>query len=297
LPSCTRHDRVESDAGRAARSGISSRATNRLPCLTAMYEGLKPCPHRTVDDSGRILCGLIKGGDREVSVNLCRACPVPQINCQHLRAAMQKRVSTPITVRYATGRVEVWDDEAPTVGFKQAACAVKTMPIHSARDCSGCPLRAPHAVPQNAIQVARRAKYAPSADAPASSLAVAAGRRAIPPSIVAETPAQPAMSASEATREIVRRTQAFALQESTKRVQGVSSSRAARSERTGRGETKSKIILLQQWLADQFNKKNAEPKRPVPGPDEDGVQDIVYTPITTVYQEEPGYERCVGWTD
>ncbi len=265
-----------------------------------MYDGLKPCPHRTVDNTGRILCGLIKTGDQEVSVNLCRACPVPQINCQHLRAAIQKRTSTPITVRYATGRVEVWDDEAPSVGFKQAACAVKTMPIHSPRDCSGCPLRLPHAIPQTAIQVARRAKHVPSGEAPATMLtAAAAGRRAppAPPSIVAQVPAEAGTPESDVARAIAPRAQAVALKNSSQGSRRASSSQPPKAETRGRVETKSKIILLQQWLADQFNKKESGQRRAAPVPDEDGVQEIVYTPIAPVYQEEPGYERCVGWTD
>lgn len=130
-----------------------------------MHEELKPCQFRQVDNHGRILCHVIKGGDREVSVNLCRACPVSQINCQHLRAGLEKKVSTPITVRFATGRVEVWDDAPPIIDFKQAACAAKTMPITSPRDCAGCPLRLPNVIPQNAIQVAHRARQTGTAAA------------------------------------------------------------------------------------------------------------------------------------
>ncbi len=174
-----------------------------------MSEGLKPCPHRQVDDTGRILCGLIRGGDREVSVNLCRACPVPQINCQHLRASMQKKVSTPITVRFATGRVEVWDDEPATIGFKRAACAEKTMPINSPRDCQGCPLRAALVVPQNAIQVARRNKPAAAiqAEPPPPVPAQPPAKPVVhtPPSIITEIPAQPVAQASAAP-EAVKRT-------------------------------------------------------------------------------------------
>ncbi len=125
-----------------------------------MTEGLKPCPHRRVDDNGRILCGWIKNGDNQVSADLCRACPVSQIDCQHLRAALGKTAPSPITVRYATGRVEVWNDEAPSIDFTQAACRAKTIPIQSVKDCSGCPLRMPNIVPQSAIQVARPARLA-----------------------------------------------------------------------------------------------------------------------------------------
>lgn len=134
-----------------------SPATCHLSPVTLVDE-LKPCQFRQVDNHGRILCNVIKGGDREVSVNLCRACPVSQINCQNLRAGLEKKVSTPITVRFATGRVEVWDDLPASVEFKQAACAAKTMPIHSPRDCAGCPIRVPNVIPQNAIQVAHRSK-------------------------------------------------------------------------------------------------------------------------------------------
>ena len=62
-------------------------------------------------------------------------------------------------------------------------------------------------------------------------------------------------------------------------------------------ENKSKIILLQQWLADQFNKKVAAEAAAANEPDEDGVQEITYSPLAPSYQEDSGMERCVGWTD
>ncbi len=317
-----------------------------------MSDGLKPCPHRQVDDSGRILCGLIRSGDREVSVNLCRACPVPQINCQHLRASMQKQVSTPLTVRYATGRVEVWNDEAPTISFKRAACAEKTMPINTPRDCAGCPLRAPVVIPQSVVEVARRNKPAiqptpqpfgqPSAQPAARAAAeppIPVSAQAAMPSIaraaeqpMASVPAQPiaraprrsavkseararaqpelqappapavnpemhAASASEsaAAEELVRRAQALAADKYRKARRAAAAT--PQSVSPAPNQNKSKIILLQQWLADQFNKKNPEALPAANPPDEDGVQDIIYTPIAPVYNEEPGNERCVGWTD
>ncbi len=292
-----------------------------------MSEGLKPCPHRQVDDTGRILCGLIRGGDREVSVNLCRACPVPQINCQHLRASMQKKVSTPITVRFATGRVEVWDDEPATIGFKRAACAEKTMPINSPRDCQGCPLRAALVVPQNAIQVARRNKPAAApaalqAEPPPPVPAQPPARPIVstPPSIITEIPAQPVAQASAvpeaikrtppkaeaqaepsgAAQELVQRAQELAAKKyrESRRAQAAATQPTANAPAQAEpSENKSKIILLQQWLADQFNKKNAQEKPAAPQPDADGVQDIVYSPLAPTYNEESGYERCVGWTD
>lgn len=264
-----------------------------------MSQGLKPCPHRQVDDGGRILCGLIRGGDREVSVNLCRACPVPQINCQHLRASMQKTVQTPITVRFATGRVEVWDDEAPTIGFKRAACAEKTMPITSPRDCAGCPLRSAMVIPQSAVQVARRNKQA-STPVPAE-LAQPVKAPARP--MITDIPALPAAEANSAysssADELVQRAQQVAANKyrESRRKEALPSFVAERPAQAERSENKSKIILLQQWLADQFNKKNTQAKPDTTQPAEEGIQDIVYASLAPTYNEEPGYERCVGWTD
>lgn len=102
---------------------------------------LKPCPYRLVDDVGQILCDKIKSGDREVSPNLCRACPVAAINCAHLRATLDHQARPPITVRYGNGKTEVWDDPAPAIALERAACAAKVTPIHSPRDCTGCALR------------------------------------------------------------------------------------------------------------------------------------------------------------
>lgn len=258
------------------------------------FDGLVTCPHRKVDDGGKVLCGLIKGGDREVSLDLCRVCPVPKINCQHLRAAMQKKVSSPITVRFATGRVEVWDDEAPTIGFKQAACAVKAMPIHSARDCAGCPLRLAHAQPQTAAQVAGKTKPAisgvpmvtpPDAVSVEQPVAAIAGRRA----------------SRSSTREVEQGgTDARAIVSNVMPPVGsTSSSRTASADAAARKRTESapKIILFQKWLADQFGKKKDGPADALQSVDSEGVQDIMYSPVVPSREEESGYERCVGWTD
>ena len=104
---------------------------------------LKPCPYRQVDDEGHILCDKIKSGDREVSPNICRACPVAAIHCAHLRATLDHQARPPITVRYGNGKTEVWDDPAPSISLARAACAAKVTPIHSPRDCAGCPIRQP----------------------------------------------------------------------------------------------------------------------------------------------------------
>lgn len=296
-------------------------------------EGLKPCQFRQVDNHGRILCNLIKSGDREVSVNLCRACPVAQINCQHLRAGLEKKVSTPITVRFATGRVEVWDDAPPVIEFKQAACAAKTMPVHSPRDCAGCAIRLPNVIPQNAIQVAHHAKQlAPAAvAAPVVARATAAPRAqrapqsaqsavatAIPSTAplqraaepVAQAPSQPAGVDYGAASDLIARARATAAHKAQEKhareLERVALE--APAEYNAQPEPKPKIIQLQEWLAGQINKKSNGASRP-PSPykpqavqtDSDGVSDIVYSPLgaqmASAYQETIDYERCVGWTD
>lgn len=283
-------------------------------------DGLKPCQFRQVDPQGRILCNVIKGGDREVSVNLCRACPVAQINCQHLRAGLEKKVSTPITVRFATGRVEVWDDSPPTIDFKQAACAAKTMPIQSPRDCAGCPIRLPNVIPQNAIQVAHRARQSSPSDAPASAVAQTpaapsaqkSGSRASQPAVSNAAPADAHAAAQPITAFSLPRTGQSALQSTPVDVGAandlISRARATAArkaqekqqrekERTALEtqaqynavlEAKPKIIQLQEWLAGQINKKqtgasskNAYKPQPL-NPDADGVSDIVYSPLGQV---------------
>lgn len=105
---------------------------------------LKPCPYRHVGDEGHILCDKIKTGDREVSPNICRACPISQINCGHLRAVLDNQSRPPITVRWGNGKTQVLDDFAQqSIAMQRAACAAKVTPIHSARDCAGCALRQP----------------------------------------------------------------------------------------------------------------------------------------------------------
>ncbi|MBI3914376.1 MAG: hypothetical protein HY327_09360 [Chloroflexi bacterium] len=120
---------------------------------------LKPCPFRQVDNEGRILCDKIKTGEREVSPNICRACPISAINCAHLRATLDHRARLPITVRFGNGRTEIWDDVEPSIALERAACSAKVIPITSPRDCAGCPLRQALIIP-NAIPVAPQIKPA-----------------------------------------------------------------------------------------------------------------------------------------
>lgn len=102
---------------------------------------LKPCPYRVVDGEGHILCQQIKTGEREVSPAICRACPIAQIDCQHLRATLAQETRLPITVRWGNGKTEIWDDPTPPLALTRAACSAKTIPILSPRDCAGCTIR------------------------------------------------------------------------------------------------------------------------------------------------------------
>ena len=293
---------------------------------------LKPCHFRQVDNHGRILCNVIKGGDREVSVNLCRACPVSQINCQHLRAGLEKKVSTPLTVRFATGRVEVWDDSPPTIEFKQAACAAKTMPITSPRDCAGCPIRMPNVVPQNAIQVAHRSR--PSAVPAAQTVAVSqdkqviaranAARRAtrttpriaqptaqVQAQIVAEpqtaaavrAPTPPPTIDAGAAADLIARAKATAERKAQEKQQR-ELERIAREEQEkfqaqqAQPEGKPKIIQMKEWLAGQMQKKqnanaNSPYKPQAVQADAEGVSDIVYAPLGA--QMATAYQETIDY--
>jgi hypothetical protein len=101
----------------------------------------RPCQHRSVSEDGRVTCDKIVTGDHEVSPQVCNECPASICNCQHLRFSLEKIALTPIAVRWASGRTEVWDDQPPRVSFLRAACALKTTPILSPTDCLACPLR------------------------------------------------------------------------------------------------------------------------------------------------------------
>lgn len=287
-----------------------------------MSDGLKPCQFRQVDTHGRILCQLVKGGDRQVSADLCRACPVQSINCQHLRAGLEKQLSTPITVRFATGRVEVWNDAPAAMSFKQAACAAKTIPIHSPRDCAGCPLRAPNAIPQDAIPVTARVKpnapsgmpVPPQAAQAAAPMTQPRAKRAAqtaptqrvapntqPAPVLAQHSAAPE-ALSPAAADMLARAKATAQKKAQEQATiAQAAQRVAAEERAAYSpEPKSKIIQIQQWLSGQMTRKQAAQPLPV-APDADGVSEIVYAPLgaqaTQAYQETIDYERCVGWTD
>lgn len=290
-----------------------------------MSDGLRPCPFRRVNDDGQILCELIKGSDREITLDICRACPVSQVNCQHLRASLEKQVGASITVRFLGGRTEIWDDHPPAVEFKRAACAEKAMPIHTPRDCAGCPIRMPQVTPQGVLAAARQhlrqrtgssqpVTQVASGDPVMPPIPMNAAARSQPEAVsrlpetmaVGPTPAQPNAAEKESTRR--KRTRSHktppAVQETAQPASSIPSAPvdngSAGAETEARAETKSKVILLQQWLAAQARRKSAEIENA------DIVQDIptrraahpgtrATAPVSPPAYE--GTEKCVGWTD
>jgi hypothetical protein len=141
--------------------------------------GTPICSHRSVAADGRIVCDIIASGDSEVSANLCHDCPAKTIGCGHLRFSLQKMASTPITVRYATGRVEVLDDHPPRIAFLRAACAERVVPINSPRECVGCALHSARGCASAAVAVATPAARAPQTTAPGAAAAPVEGGKVI----------------------------------------------------------------------------------------------------------------------
>ena len=230
---------------------------------------LAPCPFRHVDDEGHILCEKIKSGDREVSPNVCRACPVAAINCSHLRAALDHQSRPPITVRYGNGRTEIWEDEAPSISLGRAACAVKVMPILSPRDCAGCPLRQALVSPDAII--------APS-QIPTSN----PGRKTAshPPATAALTAPAPATVPTQQGVPIVTPSQASA------------PDRAKSEEEIKRSSiVAQKIIKLQEWLEKQ---KNA-PQRSTPEEEDQPMPRVAAA--RSFPRPARVEEKRVGWTD
>ena len=218
---------------------------------------LKPCPYRHVGEEGHILCDKIKTGEREVSPNVCRACPISQINCAHLRATLDNQSRPPIVVRWGNGRSQTWDDFASeSISLSRAACAKKVMPIASARDCSGCQLRQPHiAVDAVVPAVAVAARRVP---------AVAQQRRANPSPRIIQAPA-PAPAPAPMMAQAVT---------------------PPPSADNRSSIVAQKIIKLQEWLSRGVSQKSPEPEAPAP---------IVSAapPAARVV----GEEKRAGWTD
>jgi hypothetical protein len=99
------------------------------------------CPHCAVKEDGCITCQKIAGADTEVSPAICQHCPARACDCGFLRFTLSKIVLTPVTVRWADGRVEVWNSQPPRVLFLRSACALKKTPLASSLDCLGCAWR------------------------------------------------------------------------------------------------------------------------------------------------------------
>lgn len=99
------------------------------------------CLNRAVSKDGRVICSRITRGDSTVTSAHCRECPARACRCSHLRFTLHKVESCPITVRYSTGRVEVWNDHAPAVRFVHAGCAERGTEIHGPEQCASCLLR------------------------------------------------------------------------------------------------------------------------------------------------------------
>jgi hypothetical protein len=97
------------------------------------------------------MCARLAQGSHEVSVETCRTCPAAEVGCTHLRFTLRKVSSSPIVVRYGTGRVEVWGEEKSRLEFVHAACAAKVTPIVNAHQCVGCSLRASLVAPEPAV--------------------------------------------------------------------------------------------------------------------------------------------------
>ncbi len=227
---------------------------------------LKPCPFRQVGEEGHILCDKIKTGDREVSPNICRACPISQINCVHLRAVLDNQTHPPLTVRYGNGKTEVWQDPAPAISFKQAACAAKVSPINSPRDCAGCALRQALVSP-NAIQTPAIAPLMPENRPPTTDRRRRMPAPIAPSTQVAQQPVAPQPIAQPAPQAAATPPAPVA---------------DARSSVVA-----AKIIQLQEWLA----KQKTAPQKPE---SEESVQPIAMPVRPTRVANE---EKRVGWTD
>lgn len=245
-----------------------------------MNEAIKPCPFRAVNNDGQILCQLIKGNDREITLDLCRACPVSQINCQHLRASLEKQDAASVTVRFVTGRTEVWNNNPPAVAIKRAACAEKAMPIESPRDCVGCPIRLPQTVPQGVLHAAR--EYVQSKTVAANALTAAPIQPQTTPQQLVQTTAQVQVpnAAKKPKPRVTEKPIAQPLASATP---------------SASGNFQSKIIKLEQWLSGQRQKKKG---REIEDPDV--VRDIPTRQVSHTASVQPmaeEIEKCVGWTD
>jgi hypothetical protein len=112
---------------------------------------LKPCQYRNVTEEGRLECAKIVRGDREITPEICQACPFTAINCEHLRFSLEKDRGGSVLVHYANGRTEVLDGEPDGVRFHRAACSLLAIPVSGPAMCARCALRQPAVVPDRQI--------------------------------------------------------------------------------------------------------------------------------------------------
>lgn len=101
---------------------------------------LRPCPFRTAQLDGQLTCSKISGSDREVTADICAACPAAQIGCAHLRFSLVKNAPSPLLIRWGNGKQEVLEADAPRVELARGACGEQVMPVHGPSACAACPL-------------------------------------------------------------------------------------------------------------------------------------------------------------
>lgn len=128
---------------------------------------IRPCPHRQATEDGSIVCVKIANGEREVTIEVCKACPASRINCAHLRFSLTKTSRPAIVVRYGNGRSQVWPAEPPRVRLERGACSLCVAPVTRPEDCAGCALRVPATpdlqdVPAAGARIRRLPEPAPS---------------------------------------------------------------------------------------------------------------------------------------
>ena len=101
---------------------------------------LRPCPYRTAQLDGQLTCAKIGGPDREVTPDICAACPAAQISCAHLRFSLVKNAPSPLLIRWGNGKQELLEADAPKVELARGACGEQVMPVHGPATCAACPL-------------------------------------------------------------------------------------------------------------------------------------------------------------
>ena len=146
---------------------------------------LRPCPYRTAQLDGQLTCAKIGGSDREVTPDICAACPAAQIGCAHLRFSLVKNAPSPLLIRWGNGKQELLEADAPRVELARGACGEQVMPVHGPATCAACPLHqgwelAPTAATRRQARVSR-----------ALAARTVILEEALPPAAPGTTPGQP----------------------------------------------------------------------------------------------------------